>query len=68
MEKSCLKRNQVILWDKIMPRKYIKDVILKKERFKYKLVDVNNNLRDKKIMVNLWIEHVPVFGLIHRVF
>lgn len=60
------KKNEVVFWDKIMPRRSIKDINIKKMRVKYRIVDVNSNLRDKKVKVNLWIEHVPVFGLIHR--
>ncbi len=60
------KKNEVIFWDRIMPRRFIKDVIIKKERFEYELTDINNNLRGKKMTINLWIEHIPVFGWIHR--
>lgn len=50
-----------------MPRKYLKDFEIKKSKVKYPLVDVNRNLRGKTITVHFWIEHVPVFGWIHRV-
>ena len=60
------KRNEVIFWDKIMPRRYLKDFFIKKQKVKYPIVDNYNNLRGKKITVNLWIEHIPVFGWIHR--
>jgi hypothetical protein len=39
-----------------MPRKYLKDFNIKKSKVKYMITDNNNNLRDKKAKVNLWIE------------
>lgn len=60
------KRNEVVFWDKIMPRSELKDFVLSKEKTKYPLVDINKNLRSKELTVNLWVEHIPVFGWIHR--
>lgn len=34
-ERSKLKRNQAIFWDKIMPRSKLKDFNIKKTKFKY---------------------------------
>ena len=67
MEKGKFKRNEVIVWDKIVKRKYIKDFKLTNQKLKYKFTDINNKLRGKVVTVNFWIEHVPVFGWIHRV-
>ena len=67
MANGRLTSNEVIFWDKIIPRKHIKDLNLENEKAKYRITDLNNKLRGKKVTVNLWIEHIPVFGWIHRV-
>ena len=62
-----LNSNEVIFWDKIIPRKNIRDINLENEKAEYRITDINNRLRGRNVTVNLWIEHIPVFGWIHRV-
>lgn len=50
------KKNELVFWDKIMPRKDLKDFTFNKIKSKYPLVDINKNLRSKNLKVNLWIE------------
>lgn len=68
MSKECkIKRNQVVVWDHIMPRKSLRDFHVSKKFFKYPLVDKMSSLKDREVTVTLWIEFIPVFGWIHRV-
>ena len=41
MAKGFLIRNELVFWDKIMPRKNLKDFTYSKLKAKYPLVDIN---------------------------
>ena len=59
------KKNELIFWDKIIKRDELKDsLIVINEKIKYPICDMNLNLRGKVVNVNLWIEQIPIFGLI----
>ncbi len=64
---SLVKRNEVVIWDHIMPRGKLRDFHVSNKFFKYPLVDKMNSLRGRDLKVTLWIEFIPVFGWIHRV-
>lgn len=49
-----------------MPRRKVKDFKISKAKVKYPITDNNNQMKNKQATVNLWIEHIPIFGWIHR--
>ena len=65
-----LDRNTQILWDKIVERKNYKmvdSISISRQQLKYPIRDVYKTLRGRKIKIRLWVEFMPVFGLITRV-
>lgn len=61
------KRNELIFWDRIIPRAEIPDsLVLPAQKMKYPICDLNQQLKNKVVTVNVWVEQVPVFGWIHR--
>lgn len=62
--------NSQIVWDRIIQRKDYKipdDIILSRQQLKYTIRDVYKSLRGKTIRVSLWIDFMPIFGVISRV-
>ena len=68
--RNVLDRNTQILWDKIVERKNYKmvdSISISRQQLKYPIRDVYKTLRGRKIKIRLWVEFMPVFGLITRV-
>jgi hypothetical protein len=63
-------RNIQIIWDKIMPRKEIQQkgsLNLKKQLTKYAIRDLYRSLRGREVVISLYAEFMPNFGVITRV-
>ena len=59
------KKNQVVLWDKIVEAQ--DDKILDEEAIfvKYALVDPNSDLRGRDVKLQLFWDHMPITGLLY---
>lgn len=63
-------QNSQILWDRIIQRKDYKlqdDISISRQQLKYPIRDVYKSLAGRKIKVSLWIDFMPIFGIITRV-
>lgn len=63
-------QNSQILWDRIIQRKDYKitdDISISRQPLKYPIRDVYKSLKGRKIKVSLWVDFMPIFGLITRV-
>ena len=62
--------NSQIVWDRIIQRKDYKipdDISISRQQLKYTIRDVYKSLRGKTIRISLWVDFMPIFGVITRV-
>jgi signal peptidase complex subunit 3 len=60
--------NQIVIWDKIIEAIRPEDMMLDMENVfvKYALVDQGDELRNKKVKLQLMWDHMPITGLLHQ--
>jgi hypothetical protein len=63
-------KNSQIIWDRIIQRKDYKitdDLSISRQALKYAIRDVYKSLSNRTIKVSLWVDFMPIFGIISRV-
>jgi hypothetical protein len=61
--------NTQIVWDKIIQRKeysFTDSLSVSRQPLKYPIRDIYKSLAGRTIKIRLWIEFMPIFGLITR--
>lgn len=58
-------RNEIILWDGVIPNATVARLKLKDEFVKFGLIDQGAELRNKTISLRLWWDQMPITGAIY---
>lgn len=58
-------RNEIILWDSVIPNATVARIKLKDEFVKFGLIDQGTELRNQTISLRLWWDQMPITGAIY---